>query len=81
MRMAVWNELPEDTAGPASGPPGVAISVPATDFLGTLGFGRSGWQSPLRQCVHGRSGCPGDGMDSGFLKSGDYSNFTDSTNL
>jgi hypothetical protein len=36
MRSAVWNELPDDAAGPVMGPPGVAMSVPATDFLGTL---------------------------------------------
>ncbi|XQM38579.1 hypothetical protein DFLDMN_005463 [Cupriavidus sp. H19C3] len=36
MRSAVWNELPDDAAGPATGPPVDAMSVPATDFLGTL---------------------------------------------
>jgi hypothetical protein len=64
--MAAWNELPDDTAGPAIGPPGVAISVPATDFLGTH------CQIPSSGAA---SGAPRERQNLGDSKSGDYSNF------
>ncbi len=71
--MAAWNELPDDTAGPAIGPPGVAISVPDTGFLGTLcQLHSSGAANVWR---------PGNGVNSGVSKSGDYSNFTATTYL
>ncbi len=75
MRMAVWNELPDDTAAPASGAPGVAISVPATGFLGTL-VGSAG---PVRRRpvdCHGNCGMAlcgrsrGRGADSEFFEVG-----------